>query len=226
MHRILIAAAALAALATPAMAEPRSLAGFDTVAASGRFRVEVAVGPEFQVRVDGPDAARIRTRVEGETLKIEPAHRPWFGNPEYDASVHVTLPRLSGVAAARGATLVALAGGECSDFSAAAAMGAELRVSELHCTAVEAAAAMGANLRLAGACESLDVAAAMGAVVEAGALHCSTVDASAAMGGNVEAFAESHYDASAAMGGAINVAGGGQARDRSAAMGGSVTHRE
>ncbi len=220
----LVFALLLASAASVASAEPRDVSGFENVSASGRFRVEIAVGPQYAVVVDGPDAARIATRLDGDTLKVEPSRRSWFGGePRYDATVHVTLPRLQGVAAARGATVNATVGGECTDFDAAAAMGAELRVRDLYCGTIDAAAAMGANLELAGACRVLDVTAAMGGSVQAGALRCAVVDASAAMGGDIEAFAERSYDASASMGGSINISGGGQATDRSAVMGGSIS---
>lgn len=225
MKHMLLAIALLGA-ASIASAEPRQVSGFDTIAASGRFRVEIAVGPHYAVSVEGADAARIATRLDGDTLKIEPARRPWFGGePRYDATIRVTLPRLRGIAAARGATVNAIAGGECTSFDAAAAMGANLTVRELYCGSVEAAAAMGANLELAGACRSLDVTAAMGGSVQADALRCAEVDASAAMGGAIEAFAERTYDASAAMGGSIDISGGGQATGRSAVMGGSISPR-
>ena len=225
MRNFVLVASVLVLLGAPAHADTRTLTGFDTVQGSGRFTVDVQVGPEFQVRVDGPDAHRIRTRVDDGALKIEPARRPWFGEPRYDATIHVTLPHLAGVVAARGARMSAVAGGPCEDFSAVAAMGADLRVAALACETVDAAAAMGAELSLAGVCETLDVSAAMGAIVRAAELHCQTVDASAAMGADIDAYAQASFDAAASMGGDINVAGGGRVGDRSAAMGGSVTQR-
>ncbi len=223
MRELMIATLALIVLAAPAVAETRDVSGFEAVNASGRFRVEIAVAADFNVTVEGPDARRIRTRLDGETLKIEPVSRPWFGEPRYNATIRVSLPRLTGVAAARGASVTATAGGECEEFSAAAAMGAELRISDIQCESVDAAAAMGADLRLSGTCETLDVSAAMGATVRAEDLHCQIVDASAAMGADVNAFAEASYDAAASMGADIRIAGGGRSSDRSAVMGGSVT---
>lgn len=217
---------AFGALAGAAAAEPRALTGFDNVNASGRFRVEIAVGSAHTVNVEGPDAARIVTRRDGETLKIEPRDRPWFGGePRYDALVRVTLPQLAGVAAARGAQVNATGGGACADFAAAAAMGANLVVRELYCGHVDVSAAMGGVVELIGACRTLDVSAAMGGSVEADALQCGTVDASAAMGGEIKAFATTSYDASAAMGGDIDISGGGRAADRSTALGGAVRER-
>lgn len=223
MREIMIASVALAAFTLPATAETRALSGFDAVNASGNYRVEVAVGDGFAVDVSGADAARIRTRVEDNLLKIEPARRAWFGNPRYDAVVRVTLPRLEGVAAARGMTMTATAGGECPSFDAVAAMGAELSVTGIQCDAVDASAAMGAVLTMTGACETLNVSAAMGAAVRARDLHCESADISASMGADVVVYATASYDASAAMGADVRVAGGALQGDRSAAMGGSVS---
>lgn len=223
-HFVFICAALAAAGA--AYAEPRNLDGFDQVHAAGRFRVEISVGPNHTVNVEGADAAQIATRVDGDTLKIEPRRRPWFGaERRYDVLVRVTLPRFAGVAAARGAEVNASGGGECTSFDAVAAMGAALTVRELVCAKVDAAAAMGGNLELAGACRTLDVTAAMGGAVDAAGLRCTNVDASAAMGGAIEAFAERTYDASAVMGGDVDISGGGHATDRSAVMGGSISER-
>lgn len=223
MRTIILAGLALGAVALPATAETRNVAGFTNVEATGRYRVEVTVGPEFRVEASGADAARIRTRVEGDTLKIEPINRPWFGNPLYHATFLVTLPRLEGVAAARGMTMVATAGGECDDFSAASAMGSELTVRDIACETVDAASAMGAELTLAGECGALDASAAMGANLVADRLHCRTVDASAAMGADISAYASSSYDATASMGADVSIAGEGRARDTTASMGGSVS---
>lgn len=226
MRAVLIAAGLSVTVMAPAQAETRQVSGFESVVASGRFRVEIAVGEGYSVTVEGADAARIRTRLDGGALRIEPARRPWFGEPRYDALVHVTLPRLEGVSAARGAVVNATAGGECSAFDAAAAMGADLTVSGLMCRTVSASAAMGAELELAGACGTADLSAAMGASIDTTALQCRDLDASAAMGGEVEAFASNSYDASAAMGGDISVRGGATVRDRSTAMGGSVRSQD
>jgi hypothetical protein len=224
MHRLIAPSLLFAALALPAAAEMRNLRGFDEIYASDRIRVDVSVGAEYSVEVTGADAERVRTRIENGQLRISDARRPWFGRtPQLDAHVRVTAPEVEGVAAARGAEVRAnLAGGSCSSFSAAAAMGGEAVVESIQCDDVDASAAMGGVLRLEGACRMLDVSAAMGGEVRADRLQCELVDASAAMGGDIRAFASQSYDASAAMGGAINVAGGARVSDRSSVMGGSI----
>jgi hypothetical protein len=199
-----VVASVLAALviATPARAETRALSGFSAVQAQDNIVVEVRVGPQFAVEVTGPEANRILTRIERNQLKVSERNRPWFGpDRRVNALVRVTMPEISSLAAAKGATLTAF-DIAADDMSLAAAMGGELRVN--------------------GTCRSLDVAAAMGGIVRAQDFHCATADISAAMGGEARVFATNTFDATAAMGGTVNIAGGAHG-DTTAVMGGSVS---
>jgi hypothetical protein len=214
-----------AGLAGAAQAETRDVSGFTDVEAQDRITVEVSIGDAYSVEVVGSDADRIRTRLDGERLRISDARRPWFGRSQrLDATVRITTPRLEGVAASRGAELNATLSGECHDFSAAAAMGGATRVSGVACQSVDASAAMGGELRLAGTCDALSVSAAMGGDVRAADLQCRTVDASAAMGGAMRVYASERFDASASMGGDIDIAGDPPRGDATSAMGGSISH--
>ncbi len=197
------AASVLAALlvATPAHPETRSLSGFNAVQAQDNIVVEVRIGQQFAVEVTGPEANRIVTRIERNQLRVYERNRPWFGpDRRVNALVRVTMPAVSSLAAAKGATLTAF-DISANDMSLAAAMGGELRVN--------------------GSCQSVDVAAAMGGVVRAQDFHCVTADISAAMGGEARVFATRSFDATAAMGGSVNIAGGAHG-DTTAVMGGEV----
>lgn len=228
MQRLFAPALIFLALAAPASAEMRNLSGFRSVGAADRVTVEVSIGDQYAVEVTGSDASRIRTSIDNDTLRIRDQRRPWFGaSPRLDAHIRVTLPRLEGVSAARGAELTAtLAGGACTDFEAAAAMGGVAHVTGAQCDDMSASAAMGGEVRMQGACNSLSASASMGGYVRADDLQCATVDASASMGGDIRAFASQRYEASAAMGGSINVAGGADAEDTSSVMGGSIRSSE
>lgn len=196
-------ASVLAALVVvaPARAEMRSLSGFTGVQVQDNIVVEVRAGPQYTVEVTGPEANRVITRLERNELKISERNRPWFGpDRRVNALVRVTLPRISSLAAAKGATLNAF-DIAADDISLAAAMGGELRVN--------------------GSCHSVDVAAAMGGVVRAEGFHCVSADISAAMGGEAQVFATHTFDATAAMGGSVNIAGGAHG-DTTAVMGGAV----
>lgn len=189
-------------IATPARAEMRALSGFRAVQVQDNIVVEVRTGPQFSVEVTGPEANRVITRLERNQLKISERNRPWFGpDRRVNALVRVTMPEVSSLAAAKGATLTAIDIAS-DDMSLAAAMGGELRIN--------------------GACHSVDVAAAMGGIVRAQDFHCVTADISAAMGGEARVFATRTFDATAAMGGVVNVAGGAHG-DTTAVMGGTVS---
>lgn len=200
MHKLLLAGAAALAMASSAIAETRNLSGFEGVAASGRYSVEVTIGSAFAVEVTGPEASRLRTWVDDDTLKIEPRNRPWFGSePRIDASVRVTLPRLVSLAAARGA---------------------DVRAADLQAGALSLAAAMGGEVTASGTCTALSAAASMGGAVDASDLQCTSADVAASMGGDARVFASQSLDAAASMGGSVRVGGAPAHTEIATSMGG------
>lgn len=212
------------ALATPAAAETRAVSGFSAISINDRVEVQIVIGPAYSVEVTGRDAGRIRTQVEGRTLRIRDANRPWFGEtPDLDARIRITAPSIATIAAARGADVEA-AINTCADLDVSAAMGASARVNAANCQNIDASASMGGDLRIEGACQTLSASASMGGLIDAGAMRCATVDASASMGGDVQVYASRSFDASAAMGGAINVEGEATSRHASTSLGGSINH--
>lgn len=199
------AAVALAALTASAGAETRNTGAFSSIEAKGRFMVEVTVGPLHSVEVEGPDADEIATRVRGGELVIQPTDSPWFGpDPEFDATIRIVTPRLTGVSASRGAE-VTVANAATSDLALDAAMGGIVRA--------------------AGTCTRLDASAAMGGMIEAAELTCGNVDASASMGGVIRVAAREGVDASASMGGDIRIDGAPRRRSTSSTMGGAISIR-
>lgn len=226
MQRLAATLLLAAALAAPAAAETRDLSGFTAVSAEDRFDVEIVTGESYRVQVTGPDAHRVRTRLDGTKLRIRDANRPWFGEaPRLNAHIRITAPRVSSISASRGAEVEATLNGDCDDLDVTAAMGGSLDVDGARCDAVSASAAMGGTLELAGACRALSVSASMGGVIHGESMQCQTVNASASMGGEVRAYASRSYDASAAMGGDINFAGDASSREVSTSLGGSVSDR-
>jgi hypothetical protein len=228
MNRLLspLLMGAVLVLSAPAAAETRSLSGFTSVNVADRVTVEIISGQAYSVEVTGSDAHRVRTRLEGRTLRITDANRPWLGEgPKLDAHIRITAPTISGVSAARGADVDATINGRCNALEVAASMGGEADVAATGCATVDASAAMGGIMTLAGSCRAMSASASMGGLIRAESMQCETVDASASMGGDVRAFASRSYDASAAMGGAINVAGNPASRDVSTSLGGEVSDR-
>lgn len=203
MRTLLIAGVAMIAFASAVSAETRQHAGFTGVAVEDQIDVEIAMGEAYSVTVSGADAARVRTQVREGALKISDANRGWFGRGrDLDATVHVTMPRIDAIAAARGA---------------------EVTAHNISASHMDIAAAMGGVVEIDGACRSVSVSVAMGGVLDADEFRCETAEISAAMGGVAEVYATNTFDASAAMGGTIDIAGGASG-ETSAAFGGSISH--
>lgn len=202
MRRAIILALAVCTVSA-ASAEPRSVGAFSSVEAQGNYRVEIVMGDRQSVEIEGPDASRIAARVRGEELVLTTTDRRWFGDePELDALVRVTTPRIESLQASRGAQLTATG----------------IRATELNLDAT-----MGGLMNVSGVCTSLDATAAMGGLLRAEGLTCTEARASASMGGSVSINATRLIDANASMGGDINVGGGASERSQRAFMGGSIS---
>ena len=200
----LLAATALSGGAlSGASADTRPLQGFTGVGADGHFSVQITLGDHYAVEVTGPDAARISTNIEGSNLRIRAREFHMFGDPAYDATVHITTPRLEALSGARGVSLTAT-GVRADHFSVAASMGAQLRV--------------------AGACQALRAAASMGGEVHADNLDCAAGEVSASMGGVAHVHLRESVNAAASMGGEVSVAGHPTRRDVRSTMGGGINY--
>lgn len=203
--RIMLATAALCLAAGTAAADTRPLANFDKVSASAGTQVEITIGPSFQVSVEGRDAARIVTRVAGDTLVVEPERSVgfrWRGRRE--ALVRVSMPLVEGLDASSGAHIQAagLAGG-----------------------AVSLEASSGAAIDVAGACASFSAEASSGANIDAGALRCERGSVSASSGASAHVYATGRLDVDASSGGDVVAFGDPGIGDISLSSGGSLRRR-
>jgi hypothetical protein len=186
-----------------ANAEPRNVGAFESVRAQDAIRVDISRGDQFSVDVSGPEAARVRTEINGDTLQISEINRPWFGHDRHvAATIHVTMPHVAGIASAKGATVI----------------GEDMMGSEIGLTA-----SMGGELRVGGTCQTVSATASMGGIIRANDLRCAHATVAASMGGDVQVFASADYTASASMGGEVHVAGGGARGRVATSMGGEVS---
>ena len=196
------AAAAAFLLAAPASAQTMNLSGVDAVSASGRMRVLVSTGETSSVSITGADAALVRAEVEGNTLRINPASRPFLGNePRLDAVIHIQLRRLGGLRASRGMILQA---------------------SSARTDALSIESSTGAEIEVSGTCSTLRARAATGGQIDAGRLLCESGRATASMGGEAEVYFSRAVSAAASFGGDVTVRGDPRSREVSRSFGGSV----
>ena len=180
MRLILAASALVLATAGAANAETRNLTGFTKVEANAGTDVEVTVGAAFSVEATGRDANRIVTRVQGDTLVVEPT-RDWSWRGR-QANVRVTLPRVNGLSASSGADLVA---------------------TGLNGGAVDLDSSSGADLRVTGTCASFTAQASSGSDIDARNLRCETGSVDVSSGADARIFASGRLDVDASSGGGV-----------------------
>jgi hypothetical protein len=198
MRLILAASALVLASAGVAHAEVRNLAGFTKVDANAGTDVQVTVGGAFRVEVTGRDADRIVTRVQGDTLVVEPVRGfSWRGR---QANIRVTMPRVEGLSASSGADLVA---------------------TGLNGGAVNLASSSGADLRVSGVCGSFSADASSGADLHASDLRCETGNVSVSSGADARVFASGRLNVDASSGGGVVAYGGSDLGNIQLSSGGS-----
>lgn len=199
----LISVAAVALLASPAQAETRPLSGFTKISASAGTRVDVNVGGNFSVDVEGRDAARIVTRVSNGTLIVEPV-RGWSWRGPRDAIVRVSMPSVEALDASSGADIDArgVAGG-----------------------AIELDASSGASIDIVGVCAAFDADASSGASIDAQAMQCETGSVDVSSGANARVFASGRLNVDASSGGGVEAYGDPGIGDISLSSGGSLQRR-
>ncbi len=200
MRLILMASVVLMASAGVAHAQTRNVTGFTKVEARAGTDVEVTVGSGFRVEVTGRDAARITTRVEGDTLVVEPV-RGWSWRGPRNANVRVTLPRVDGLEASSGADLVA---------------------TGLNAGAVTLASSSGADLRVSGTCSSFEADASSGADLHAQDLRCENGSVDVSSGADARVFATHRLDVDASSGGGVLAYGNAGIGNVSLSSGGSL----
>lgn len=203
MKILMSSAAVLALLASPAFAETRPLTGFTKISASAGTRVDVAVGGEFRVDVEGRDAGRIVTRVANGTLIVEPV-RGWSWRGPRQAIVRVSMPSVQGLDASSGAAIDArgVAGG-----------------------AIELDASSGASIDIAGACAAFQAAASSGASIDAQAMQCESGSVDVSSGASARVFARGRLNVDASSGGDVEAYGDPGIGDISLSSGGSLRRR-
>lgn len=180
MRLILAASALVLASAGVAHAEVRNLAGFTKVDANAGTDVQVTVGGAFRVEVTGRDADRIVTRVQGDTLVVEPVRGfSWRGR---QANIRVTMPRVEGLSASSGADLVA---------------------TGVNGGAIALDSSSGADLRVSGTCASFTADASSGSDLDARQLRCESGSVDVSSGAGARVFASGRLDVDASSGGGV-----------------------
>lgn len=203
MKYLLTAVAVCMAFGQPAQAETRTgLSGFTGVSAGGRYEVEIADGSDYAVNVAGADAGKLRARVRGRTLELEPDVGFWRGDsPRLDIVVRVTLPRLDAVAATRGV---------------------QVKAAGIEARNIALAANTGGSLEIDGTCSNASVAVSTAGSIAATDFRCNDASVAASTGGNARLYANGSLSAAASTGGIVRVAGSPSVTNRAQSLGGEI----
>lgn len=199
MRTLLLSVAAVAVLVGAAHAEPRQLSGFTRVSASAGTQVEITVGQAFSVDVSGPDAARIITRVSGDTLIVEPERGNWRGRR--NATVRVTMPAVQELDASSGA---------------------RINATGVNSPNIALEVSSGAHLNVAGACGAFVADASSGADLNASGLRCETGSVDASSGARARVHATGRLNVDASSGGDVIAYGNPGIGDIDLSSGGSL----
>lgn len=204
MKLILAASALVLASAGIANAEVRNVGSFTKVEANAGTDVEVSVGGGFRVEVTGRDADRIVTRVEGDTLVVEPV-RGWSWRGRRQANIRVSMPRVSGLSASSGA---------------------DLNVTGVNGGDIELDSSSGADLRVSGRCNSFSADASSGSDIHAEDLRCESGSVDVSSGADARVYATGRLDVDASSGGGVQAYGNPGIGNIDLSSGGSLRRAE
>lgn len=209
MTKSLFIALAATLVSAPAFAQERSLdvAEFDVIDIAGSFAVEIEIGEETRVTLDGEpgDIEDIEISSEDGVLEAEQKWKFLGSNSDLDVTLHVVTPALTELEAGRGAD-VALTGLQAQNLALGVFTGASVEAE--------------------GECETLDVELSTGGVLDARALECRNVTVEASTGGVAELFASESLEGEANTGGEVEVFGAPSAFSADVSLGGDISLAE
>jgi hypothetical protein len=234
----LAAAAALILTSEAAMAETRSydFEPFD--------RVEIATGLHAVITHGDTQAVRVETTRGGVLDKLditvsrgELRARRDNGNLldiilgggllnmldfGRDATLYITLPKVTGVQAASGASVsVDKVTSELVDVSASS--GGRVEVETAEANALKLSVSSGGTVSLAGSCATLDLSFSSGGRISAPELDCVDLHVSGSRGGSAEVSASGDVTGGLSSGASLTMRGNPQSLDVKSSSGGNVS---
>ena len=212
-----------------AQAEVRSVefAGFTAIDLSSGLAMDINVGPNFSVAIEGaPEAIdKVDIHLEGSTLVASRRHSLFsWSNDNRQVTLSVTMPKLEAVAADAGAH-IGVSGAIEQSVQAVASAGANIVVTGIDGAAVSLEASGGASIEARGTCSEIVVRASGGASVDAGLLACAVSTAEASSGASVRVKASESQDLRASSGASLTAKGGGRIVWQDASSGANISVR-
>jgi len=170
----------------PVITQSRDLNGFTGVDAGAGLKVDVAVGPDFNVEVIGKNPQTVQTEVRGSNLVIRPqGNRSWWRWNSLPR-VKVSMPAIHSI-----------------DSSA----GAEVSAIGIHSATLALEASAGARIQVNGLCDALNTDASAGAQIDATSLACKIGNSDVSTGAQTHIHVTELLNADASTGGAVYAVG-------------------
>lgn len=185
-----------------------AVGAFDRVSLLGAQDVVVTLGGAPSVRAEGNAAAldRLEVTVEGGELRIgHRRDRPFSGNSG-KATVHVTVPSLSG-ASIKGSGNMRIDRVEGADFDAGIAGSGDLEVGAMQVGTARVSIAGSGAIRAAGRAEQTEISVDGSGEVALARLQAKRAKVSIAGSGDVAAYASESADVSIRGSGDVRIAG-------------------
>jgi hypothetical protein len=226
---VLAHAAVLAALPCAfalADSEVRNLTGFTGIDVSGSINVDIRIGDEFHVEVDGDeDAADIITEVRGNTLHLKVERDSfWSGNDYDDYNAFIVMPALTDVEASGGSDLRVVGTVTGDNFELSASGGTDIEI-ELAVDALDVSMSGGTDVELSGTANRATIRTSGGSDLDARDLRVKDAELRASGGADMAITVLETLDARASGAADITYYGDPEVLDSDASGGSDISHR-
>lgn len=204
------------------------LQDFSKVSVNAGINVQIEAGQDFSIYATSATGHldKLVLYVNGRTLSVE-WDKDWlgglFGSNNKQATVHITMPALSGIDSSSGANAHAF-GQLRAALMVDASSGSSVDVDGYNGENITLGASSGASIDADGSCTSLTIDTSSGASVGADGLLCKAVKVDASSGSSVDIYASGTVDLSASSAASIDVSGSPEVLNSSTSSGGDIDY--
>lgn len=170
----------------PVINQSRDLNGFTGIDAGAGLKVDVAVGPDFNVEVIGKNPQTVEMEVRGSSLVIRPqGNRSWW---QWNSlpRVKISMPTIESIESSAGA---------------------DVNATGIDSTTLALEASAGARIQVNGSCDTLNTNASAGAQIDATSLACKIGNSDVSAGAQTRVHITELINVDASTGGVVQAVG-------------------
>jgi len=186
----------------PVVTQSRDLNGFTGVVASGGLKVDIAIGPDFNIDVIGKNPQAVHMEVRDSRLLIRPqGHHSWWRVNSLPL-VKISMPTIESINSSAGANV---------------------NVTGINSATLALEASAGARLQASGACDTLNTETSTGAQIDATSLACKTGNSDVSTGAQTRIYITGLLNVDASTGGIVYASGNPTKGQISLSTGGTLS---